>query len=140
MSIFAIYSGVHELFFLVSENILSVVVLIAMTASVFLSVIYTLVFIFKPFDPERKEEKNPLLNGCNAQSDEAPAGSAQKWTSTTDGNLNGVLGIYFQMAYLALLFALITAVRLNSVKGLMQLSWPATSDETPEVNLFSAKS
>ena len=124
------HAGIGELLFLVSENILSIIVLIVMTASVFISFVYTLVFVLKPYEPGRKEETNPLLSGCNSHQSEA-TDTDSKSSREKDS------GTYFQMAVLAVVFALVIAVRFNSIKALLQLSWPSEGDENPEVRKSS---
>jgi hypothetical protein len=118
----------QEIVLQVSENILSVTVLIIMAVSVFLSIIYSLVFVLQPYDPEREQEKDPLMDGFKASPSD---GSRAAASPQSDKNEN--ISAYLQMAVLALLYALITGIRLNSIKVLLQLSWPAGQDETPEV-------
>ena len=121
-------AGIHELGSLISENILSVVVLITMSLSTFVAVIFTLVFIFKPFDQEAKEETSPLL--LNAQYSKVVSAQLGQ---TQEQHQNETWSVYVKMALLAIAYALIIAVRFNAIKALLQLSWPSDDNEIPEV-------
>ncbi len=124
-------------FFLeVAENLLSVVVLLSMIMSVFVSIVYTCAFLLVPFDPETKDEKNPLLDGNNvrASADALQNASARELASSNNDNRDEKQTMYLQMIFYTLAYALICAGRFNSIKAVLQITWPADeTTENPEV-------
>ena len=125
-----------NIFLEIFDNILCVLVLLSMIMSFFVSIVYSCAFILVPFDPETKNETNPLLDGgtvkVRASADAAHNASDKEPSSSDNDNRDENQTMYLQMTLYTLAYALICAVRFNSIKALLQITWPA--DETT-VNL-----
>jgi hypothetical protein len=113
----------------VSDFLLSTVVLLTMILSIFVSIVYTCLFLLVPFDPETKDEKNPLLDGdIRGSADAVRNNAAQELATSNNENHDVKQTMYLEMTFYTLAYALICAGRFNSIKALLQINWPA--DET----------
>ncbi len=108
----------------VASHILSITILILISASFFFSTTYVFIFIFKPHNREATDEQQALL-----ETPKLPA------TKSAGVSQEAPFSFYFQMAAFALVYSAIQAGWFNSNKVLMQLSWKSDiNDELQEVS------
>jgi hypothetical protein len=111
---------------IVFGNLLSIVVLIVFVLSIIISIFYTVSFIYTPYQDETVAETDPLLSS-------GPSSYSTQAKLPSDSTEHDLLLSYTQMIALAVAYALVIAIRFNSIKAMLQLSWASGHDESSEV-------
>ena len=116
---------VQDFFMNIAAHILSIAVLIFITACFFFSTTYVFIFIFKPYNREANEEQKSLLDTPKLSTD--PASKLPEKDSQETS-----YSFYLQTAAFALVYSALQAGWFNSNKVLMQLSWKSDVDDQLE--------